>query len=79
MYVRLSAHLASEGVEPSMYLSGWLLTLFAYILNIKTLVSVWTLLFIKGEKILFQIPLAILKIYQVRYRYERFNIFVFSF
>ncbi|KAL8271717.1 hypothetical protein Esti_004312 [Eimeria stiedai] len=60
----LSSHLQTEGVEPSMYLSGWILTLFAYCLSLDCLGRVWDVFFKDGEKMLFRTALAILKIHQ---------------
>ncbi|KAL8425543.1 hypothetical protein Efla_006778 [Eimeria flavescens] len=60
----LSLHLRAEGVEPSMYLSGWLLTLFAYSLSLECVARVWDVFFRDGEKMLFRTALAILRIHQ---------------
>lgn len=49
-----------------MYLSGWLLTLFAYSLGLDCVARVWDVFFRDGEKMLLRTALAILKLFHVR-------------
>ncbi|PFH37506.1 TBC domain-containing protein [Besnoitia besnoiti] len=61
---RLSVHFRNEGVEASMYLSGWMMTLFAYNFSFDCVVKIWDVFLNEGEKVLFRTALAILKIKQ---------------
>ncbi|KEP60024.1 UNVERIFIED_CONTAM: TBC domain-containing protein [Hammondia hammondi] len=61
---RLSVHLRNEGVEPSMYLSSWMMTLFSYNFSFDCVVKIWDIFLNDGEKMLFRTALAILQIKQ---------------
>ena len=51
---RVGAHLAAEGVHPTMFCSHWFITLFAYTLPFDHLLRVWDVLFLEGPKIIFR-------------------------
>ncbi|CBZ55726.1 TBC1 domain family, member 10C, related [Neospora caninum Liverpool] len=61
---RLSVHFRNEGVESSMYLSSWMMTLFSYNFSFDCVVKIWDVFLKDGEKMLFRTALAILKIKQ---------------
>ena len=50
----MGAHLAAEGVHPTMFCSHWFITLFAYTLPFDHLLRVWDVLFLEGPKIIFR-------------------------
>ena len=50
----MGAHLAAEGVQPTMFCSHWFITLFAYTLPFDHLLRIWDVLFLEGPKIIFR-------------------------
>lgn len=57
---RLGAHMAAEGVEPSMYCTHWFNTVFAYSLPFEHLLRVWDVFLLEGMKTVFRVGLALL-------------------
>ena len=58
-FPRLQAHLEENFYMASMATLQWFTTLFTYNFNFHVLQRLWDLVFIKGNKILFRISLAI--------------------
>lgn len=58
-FPRLQAHFEENGYIASMVTLQWFTTLFSYSFNFEVLQRLWDLFFIKGNKILFRISLAI--------------------
>jgi hypothetical protein len=61
---RLAAHLEAEGLHPTMYLTQWLLTLFAYNFPFAFVTRVWDAFLHEGWKVIFRVALALLKLAQ---------------
>lgn len=61
---RLAAHLEQEGLHPTMYLTQWLLTLFAYNFPFAFVTRVWDAFLHEGWKVIFRVALALLKLAQ---------------
>lgn len=52
-----------------MYIMEWFTTMFVYNLPIETTAQIWDLfLFGNGHKVLFKVALALLKIYEGKFR-----------
>ena len=58
-FPRLQEHFEENGYMASMVTLQWFTTLFSYSFNFEVLQRLWDLFFIKGNKILFRISLAI--------------------
>lgn len=56
----LKAHFDSEGIESSIFLHQWLLTMFVTTLPLETTIILWDFILIKGVMGLLQISIAIL-------------------
>ena len=59
-----------------MYLTQWFLTLFSTKIPLELTLRIWDIFFIEGQKILYRIALAILKINQadiLKSDYEQIN------
>ena len=60
----LQQHFESHGYMASMVTLQWFTTLFSYSFNFDVMCRLWDLFFIKGNKILFRISLAIFHLMQ---------------
>ena len=58
-FPRLAAHFQECFYQPSMTTLQWFTCLFAYNFNFEVLQRLWDLIFLKGNKIMFRIALAI--------------------
>ncbi|KAI9506518.1 rab-GTPase-TBC domain-containing protein, partial [Coemansia spiralis] len=63
---RLAAHFQHQGVEPTMYVSQWLMTMFAYRLPIELTFRLFDVVFAEGLDSLLRIAIAVLKRSQTR-------------
>ena len=61
---KTDALLTEHDIELSLISLNWFLTLFASVIHIKLLVRLWDLIFFDGSKVLFQIALGMLKLYE---------------
>lgn len=53
-----------SNLDLSMFSNQWFITLFSYQFSTKILMKIWSILFLKGEKILIRVALAIIKYFQ---------------
>ena len=58
---KLWRHLQAQGLETTMYLSQWTLTLFAYSLPFDMVVRVWDLFLFAGWSVFFGVALAVME------------------
>lgn len=59
-YPKLYNHFEEIGIEPSMYLTQWFLTLFACSLPIRVVIRIWDMFFISGWIFVHKVALAAL-------------------
>lgn len=59
---RLHEHLLLEMIPPAMYATKWFMTIFSTNIPIELTLRIWDVFFIEGQKIVYRIALAILKI-----------------
>lgn len=59
---KLHQHLLDEMVTPNLYTIPWFMTIFATNMPLELTLRIWDIFFIEGQKILFRIALAIMKI-----------------
>jgi len=60
-FPRLYKHLKAQDVSPMLYAPQWFITLFAYNLNMETLLRIWDIMFHEGIKIVFKLSLFLMK------------------
>ncbi|KAJ1947201.1 GTPase-activating protein [Kickxella alabastrina] len=63
---RLSRHFQQQGVEPTMYVSQWLMTMFAYRLPIELTFRLFDVVFAEGLDALLRVAISVLKRSQTR-------------
>ncbi|KAJ2706246.1 GTPase-activating protein [Coemansia sp. IMI 203386] len=63
---RLSRHFQQQGVEATMYVSQWLMTMFAYRLPIELTFRLFDVVFAEGLDALLRVAIAVLKRSQTR-------------
>ena len=59
---KLSAHLNSLGLRPSMYAAQWILTLFTYSMPLPVVARVWDAFLREGWKVFYRVCLGLLKL-----------------
>ena len=59
---KLHARFESEFIAISMYATQWFITLFLYSLPFDTCLRIWDIFLLEGNKVLFRVALAILKL-----------------
>ena len=62
--LKLGSHFDKNIFDPGMVTLQWFTCLFSYNFNFDIIVRLWDLFFIKGDKILFRISLAIFHLLQ---------------
>lgn len=58
---RLFRHMSEQGVYPSMYVTGWIMTLFSRDFSFDLCTRVWEIFLSEGIKIVYRVCLALLK------------------
>jgi hypothetical protein len=64
--VKLGVHFEKCAFDPGMVTLQWFTCLFSYNFNYDIVLRLWDMFFIKGDKILFRISLAIFHLLQAR-------------
>ena len=59
---KLYNHLLAEMITPTIYATQWFMTIFSNNIPIKLTLRIWDVFFIEGQKIIYRVALAILKI-----------------
>ena len=59
---KLYAHFNEVGFIPSMYGSGWFMTIFANQISFECSLRIWDIFVLEGRKIIYRVALAIFKI-----------------
>eukprot|EP00286_Rhodomonas_abbreviata_P018701 CAMPEP_0181300608 /NCGR_PEP_ID=MMETSP1101-20121128/6979_1 /TAXON_ID=46948 /ORGANISM="Rhodomonas abbreviata, Strain Caron Lab Isolate" /LENGTH=473 /DNA_ID=CAMNT_0023405853 /DNA_START=46 /DNA_END=1464 /DNA_ORIENTATION=- len=71
-------HLANEGVEVSMFLSEWALTLFSCSFPLNFSFRVWDAFFVKGFSFVLQLAVALLSAHSAQLEQEGFEDIIFT-
>lgn len=61
---KLFNHFLEVNFEPSMYGSGWFMTIFANSIPFECALRIWDIFLVEGKKIVFRIALAVFKLNQ---------------
>lgn len=59
---KLLNHFLDENFSPNMYTTSWFMTIFSSRVPLRLTLRIWDIFFIEGQKIIFRIGLAILKL-----------------
>ncbi len=60
-YKQLAAHLKDKGIDPSMYMTGWIIPLFTSSFPFELCVRFWDIFLCEGWKMTFRLLLAIMQ------------------
>lgn len=78
----LYKHLNKEMFEPSMYITPWFMTLCSSNMPIQLTLRIWDIYFLEGNKILYRIAMAVLKLNEkelLNSSFEEMNIILNTF
>ena len=62
----LATHFHTIGIEPDMYLIGWIMTLYCRVLPIDTALRIWDCFFWFGDPFIFRAAIGILRVLEPR-------------
>jgi len=65
-FPKIDSHLTKSSLDTSLVTRSWFLCLFVDLTPVETTLRIWDLLFSEGNKILFRIGLALMKINQTK-------------